>query len=853
MLNFSQTNLNNNYDRPGFEPSRDNDPSGKLDMVIEWLLISLLAFMPLAFGVVHAWSQQVVVVVSGIIVMCFMLKLILSKQPHFIWTWAYIPLSAFLILVVFQLVPLPGRLAEIVSPGTVAFRKELLGDLQNADGILKFTTVSLYPYATKSDLRIILALAGVFVVVLNMYNRPRMIKRLLAVLTVIGGIIAVITLAQNLFGNGKIYWFISSRNTEGNSGPFVNHCNYGQYMNLSIGAAIGLFMVKIHDIFGGGKITLPVVLDYLLCRRAIKLWLIIGVIIIGMTTIFTSLTRGGVISMLIAMGMVTMLLSSKHHLRSHGWTMVVASLLAFICILYTGFDAVFDRMASLRDLHQAGSYRMQVLKDITATWYRFPLLGTGLGTHSVVYPMSDRTNTSALAAYAENEYAQTLEETGLAGLSLLAVFGIIICSSCVKAIRSNKPPVSSAVYGLSFGILAILIQSISDFGQHLPANAFLSVIFCALIIAVQKQEVLNIKYSVSPFRREQKALCISGFCFVGTLLIWVYIGANNSRLAEQDWNNVRTIEKNLALTDWQGTETVYSDLLLFARAAMEREPENVKYRYWLNVYRWRFINHSSNPGVTDVPACNDSIPEIRDIVEQLHRACIYCPAYGPAYTLAGQLEKFILNDSLGTDRIKKGYLLAPGDPVVCYISGYLDLVEGRYEDCRIKFDKAVRLDERFYRDVAAIYIDNLSRPDLAVTLAGDNVSRLNYLVDTFSESQYEDLVLQCRIRIQNILEQQCSKPDASDQALVSLAEIYMRQQKPGKAIDCYQRALALNYSQVRWRIELAKALAAANSLPQALHEAKICLRINPNSVEAQKLVADLSMHPAAWENLADSK
>ena len=102
-------------------------------------------------------------------------------------------------------------------------------------------------------MRIILALAGVFFVALNFYSNPHKIKRLLAAITVIGAAIAVLALAQNLFGNGKIYWLIPSRNTDGNSGTFVNHCNYGQFMNLSIAAAMGLLMVKLHEIFGDKK------------------------------------------------------------------------------------------------------------------------------------------------------------------------------------------------------------------------------------------------------------------------------------------------------------------------------------------------------------------------------------------------------------------------------------------------------------------------------------------------------------------------------------------------------------------------------------------------------------------------
>ena len=59
---------------------------------------------------------------------------------------------------------------------------------------------------------------------------------------------------------------------------------------------------------------------------------------------------------------------------------------AFICVLYIGFDAVYDRLASLRELH-AYKGRWQILKDLSVSFRRFPVLGTGLGTHEVVYPL----------------------------------------------------------------------------------------------------------------------------------------------------------------------------------------------------------------------------------------------------------------------------------------------------------------------------------------------------------------------------------------------------------------------------------------------------------------------------------
>lgn len=119
------------------------------------------------------------------------------------------PVGVFLLVATLQLVPLPVGLVSFISPNTAAVKTELLSDLPNADTLLKSMTFSFYPNATKHDLRLALAVAAVFVVVLNVFRRPDQIKRPLMVIALIGGIIALIALAQNLLGNGKIYGFES--------------------------------------------------------------------------------------------------------------------------------------------------------------------------------------------------------------------------------------------------------------------------------------------------------------------------------------------------------------------------------------------------------------------------------------------------------------------------------------------------------------------------------------------------------------------------------------------------------------------------------------------------------------------
>ena len=822
------------------------------DIIIEWLLGGLLIFMPFAFGVVHAWSEEIVCVLSGAILICFLLKILHYRNEGIIWTWAYVPIGVFLLIAAIQLLPLPAGLIRIISPNTVALRTELLAGLPNAETLPKSMPLSFYPYATKHDIRLVLSIAAVFVVVLNVFRRPEQIKRLLMTIALIGGAVAVITLALQLFGNGKIYWLIASENTKGYSGPFVCHSHYGQFMNLSIGAALGWICVKLHEDFSGKQIKPNTVMDYLSSHSARSLWLLIIIMIIGVATVFASLTRGGMVGLLIAAVFTTLLLACRKPLAGRGWIMVVVALAAFACILYVGFDAVYDRFATLRDLN-AYEGRLQILKDLAVSFGQFPILGTGLGTHSVVYPMFQTINTALLFTHAENEYAHALEETGIVGLVTLIFFAICVWASYAKHIRPTPNrcgtswPIRSAAYGMGFGLLAILIHSLSDFGQHLPANAFLSAIFCALLVGLagQRRGKTPIPKAITPapkFRYLHTAV-FCGACGIG---LWVFIGANNARIAQAHWKKAIAIEKALSDKDRHPSRDEYADLISHTAIASGYQPENVKYRYWLNAYRWYSISKTGNSDTKNTTILEASMPLVRDIVSELNKATVFCPTYGPVYSLVGQLEKFIFNDDAGAEKIRKGFRLAPCDPIVCFVAGRLDMLEGKIESCVQKFEKAVEIEGTLFKDVVNIYINHLSRPHLAISAAGNDIGRLQFVVNALEDMQYKDLAEQTTEKLKVLLETKCSQPDASAGYFVLLADIYRKQHANEKAIEYYQRALEFDYGRVYWRFALAKLLAETDEIPQALHEARICVRLRPQFKAAKNLVAELSVNPASF-------
>jgi len=819
----------------------------RFDIAIECLLIALLAFMPFAFGAVETWSEEVVIALATAISITFLVKLAVVENTRCIWSWSYVPVVLFILVAVFQLIHLPAGFVELIAPSTADFKQELLGDLPEADKVLSSMTISFYPQATKHDLRLLLAVTAVFMIVFNVYRGSERIKRLLAAIAIIGGAVAVLALAQDIFGNGKIYWFIPTGHDKADSGPFINHSHFGQFMNLSIGAALGLIMVKLHETFTGKRVTPSLVADFFGSSQAKVIWVLVLMIVLGVTVVFISLTRGGMVSMLIAAAFTTLVLSSRKSLKGRGWIMALMALGAFICVLYVGFDAVYDRLATIRDIHEYHG-RWQIVKDIAVAWTRFPLLGAGLGSHEVVYPMFDRAMTPSLASHAENEYAQAAEETGLVGLTILVVFAIIVWVSYVRNVTTGSVPIRSAAYGLGFGLVAIMVHSLSDFGQHLPANAFLSAVSCALLLALARmgRETDADSSNVDKAYQRPRILWAGAALCMLAVWAWALLGANNARLAEAHWKRALAAEQTIAGKDWQGRDEEYIDLISHAAAAADYQPDDVKYLHWLNVYRWRSLSRVTDPNTGAVVIPEQAMQFVHRIVDQLNKARLLCPTYGATYCVLGQLEKFILDDPNGAERIRKGFRLAPCDPTACFMAGLLDIEQQQIDASFEKFTRAVQLNGGLFREVASLYINHAERPDLALAIAGNDTGRLSQVANILADTQeHKDIVEQTRQKVIDLLKARCQQPDAPASALASLANVYRRENDNDQAIECYRRALTLDYGQVNWRFTLARLLADEGHLPEAIHEARICLRLRPQFKAAEKLIADLSVRPVA--------
>ena len=840
----------------------------RIDLAIECLLVALLAFMPAALGVVAHWSEMVVVCTAAAIALCLAAKTFFHRNTEgrrVDWSWSYVPIVLFIALAVAQVVPLPAVVVRAVSPATVELKTRLLADAP--DAALAKMPLSFYPQGALRELRLVLVAVVLFVAVINTFQRTAQVKRLLMAIAAIGGAYAVLALLQDVTAADKIYWTIPTFGGA-RSGPFINHNHYGQFINLSIGAAVALLLVRLREEFPRRVRPLQM-LDRLRDPELRGIWWLAGVVIVGAATLFLSLSRGGMVAMLAATAFSAIVLALRRGLGGVGWLLSLLGLFVFIALLYGGFDAVADRLATLHQADDPTAGRTQIYKDVAVSWRKFPVAGMGLGSWEVTYPMFDRSKIAAIAEYADSDYAQALHEIGAVGLGLALLFAALIWGSYARATAAAKVPLCAAAFRLGYGLLAVMVQSATDYGQHMPAIAGLTAVTCGLLVCLGKRakaaarsEQAHVARSAGETvadlasdapdgarGRGRGVLALPGvlgrLAVPGALLVamaWALLGVNDARVAEGHWDRAQSLAADLEADGWEGSNADYAALLLDADAAAKLQPKNVHYQYWLNAYRWRSISRATDPDTGEMLVTELSLGAARRIVDELHAARALCPTFGPLPSLAGQLELLMLDRSRdGAVHVRLGRELSPNDPAAVFAAALVDVSEKQWDASLDKFRHCLALNPNSITDVLGAYV-GAGRADLALAAADGSAVGLHRLAALIKGDEGRaDIVKEAEDKFLALMATEEEQEKSNGWLLSEAANIYRDRDDRPTAIAYYQKAVSKNYGNAAWRYELAKCLAAEGRNDEAKREARLVLRLKPQWVGAKRLIENLGV------------
>jgi O-antigen ligase/tetratricopeptide (TPR) repeat protein len=829
------------------------------DKTIELLAIGLVLFAPAAYGAVEPWSEEVVIAATAAIALTFCVKLLLSSRTPFVWSWTYLPIVLFLLLVVFQLLPLPFSVIRLLSPNTAALKTHLLSDISPSPA--RWMTVSFYPWATCHDLRLLMSIVVIYVVSLNVFCTSQRIKRVLAGISIVGGLISLLALAQDLSGTDKIYWFtVDQYIYKATAGPFVHYNHYAQFMNVAVGAGIGLLLVLMEERRIKRK---RFSLEFGALEPAtiglIFLWAFVA---LGIASVYLSRSRSGTISLTVALCAVLIPVGRRWGRTTAGWTSLAVLALVFTVILLAGFDSVTSRLETLRHPVTAFGGRLQIVKDVLVEWRSFPILGTGLGTHLWVYPMFIRFPATFTFTHAENEFAQMLVETGAMGLSLVLFFLGLIYATVFRLLHHPQRPLHFAAYGLGMALLAVNIQSLADFGQHLLGDAVVFSIVLALIVSLRRirQPGQQNEADETPnftLQRPNRTLVLRMGLLTSVIALfsWGLSAADRSRRSTAEFAHAQHLGKPVMRNGWQASDVTYAEITNSLWSAAHIDPDNVEYRYWLGLYQWNEVLRRHDPNSPDDAFSESDRRTLKQLVDDFNAIRRLCPTYGLPASLGGQISLFVLDDRSGAEAIRISNETAANNPSVAEIAASMFVKIG-------DLPSALRVCRHYLTlvgeppppivpaNIFAILVHEAKRPDLAIELARDNPDRLEEIVPLLlaetGRPDYQTLAAtiekkaQAARRAELIIK--CNSDDASAEDLAGLAEIYRSEHDLNHSIDCYQRALAKQYDRMDWHLNLAQALLAAGRTPEAVEEASICLRRRPHWDAAEQLIAQADSH-----------
>lgn len=429
----------------------------------------------LAYGTVHYWALATFAL-SAAGMICFwcvdgvVLRSVRLSRNALQW-----PLLGMIVLGLIQLLPL--RAADNAGLPLSPAR-----------------TLSLDPYATRLVLVQITALLIYFVATLIFSDTPRRLRTIVRTITIFGFLLAMFGLTQSFTTDGtRVYWFRQLTQSTA-FGPFINRHHFAGYMELAIALPLGL-------LFSGA------IESY---KRPLYAF---AAMMMGVALIMTN-SRGGIISLAAEILFVVVVAGPglRHGERRPRAARIRSALLraglafGLIAVLIGGTIAVggsgvFTRLLGTVNADDPTTGRAHFWSVTLDVIKAYPIVGSGLGSFSVIYTRYDSRNGFYRLEQAHNDYLQTLADGGILGGILGLAFLMILFGKGFTRRETDDKFRRGVATGALAGCFAVLIHSFFDFTLHTTSNALLFLILAAL--ATQDSRVDQGSHRRGPRRRRR--------------------------------------------------------------------------------------------------------------------------------------------------------------------------------------------------------------------------------------------------------------------------------------------------------------------------------------------------------------
>jgi O-antigen ligase len=385
-------------------------------------------------------------------------------------------ISLFLILVIFQLVPLPSEIVKILSPKTYELRHALAVTTPQSEIRIPHSAISFVPFLTKVEFYKWLTLSAFFLFFLHWKASRKgdsTTFHLILAVFLMGVFESLYGLFEFFTGHHHILYL---KGISSVTGTFINRNYFAGYLLMAIPLSMGFFFYR-----EAYRMRRSQGWQQRLSALDGKTLLIgFGIIVMTLGLLFSA-SRMGIVSLLLSFSLIIAFFNAPQRGKGFSKTSLLILGLAMVWGIWIGLDAVISRFfyvsEDLKSRTTIWADSFEIVKD-------FPILGSGLGTFSRIFPMYKSFHIRKFVSHAENDFLQLASEVGLIGVGVLFVSFIFLFVRAISGIRSMSFADSKRYIGIGglVGILALMFHSIVERNLQIPANAFLFTFLWALVL-----------------------------------------------------------------------------------------------------------------------------------------------------------------------------------------------------------------------------------------------------------------------------------------------------------------------------------------------------------------------------------
>jgi len=402
-----------------------------------YLLYVLLIFTPLARGGVQGWAITLIHILTLLAVTVFFIRAGLDGRLK----WIKTPLDTPLLL-----------LLLVIGAATVF----------SMDPGLSFWSSLLF-----------LNYVAVFYLTIQAVRTRSGLRELLLVVIGVAFFLSVFGFIKTLGGNPFPWWDYTDLNQAGSfASTYGNRNHLAGYMEMAIPLLLGLYLTGL----GGWKMLLA---GY--------------VTLVLIAALLLSLSRGGWSAAFIGLVFMGVCLLCDRRFKRKAF--IVTGMVGVLVVTFLALSStpVVERILTVSNAEGEPSLqsRVTVWGGVIEMMKERPLLGSGPGTFPYAYTKYQPAGLRLHFTMAHNDYLHAAAEVGIPLLAVALWMAVALYGRGLRKLGNASRLVRGTTLGALSGITAILVHSIFDFNLHIPANAILFAVLCAIVVAPVPEDNLG--------------------------------------------------------------------------------------------------------------------------------------------------------------------------------------------------------------------------------------------------------------------------------------------------------------------------------------------------------------------------